>query len=117
MKAPVSMRDVAARAGVTAATVSLVLRRSPLISVPTRERVLAAVQALGYRPHPFVQSLMRTRRSRRGAALGPVLAFVTAFPTRDGWRRDPTPVFRQMFAGAQARADEGGYRLQEFWLN
>ncbi len=114
---PVSMRDVAAHASVTAATVSLVLRRSPLISAPTRERVLAAVRTLGYRPHPFVQSLMRTRRRRGAAALGPVIAFVTAYATRDGWRREPTPVFRQMFAGAQARAAECGYRLQEFWLH
>jgi DNA-binding LacI/PurR family transcriptional regulator len=119
MKTParVSMRDVAAKVGVTAATVSLCLRRSPLISAPTRERVLAAVRALGYRPHPFVQSLMRTRRRGGSAALGPVIAFVTAFPTRDGWRREPTPVFRQMFTGAQARAEECGYGLQEFWLH
>lgn len=111
------MRDVAARAEVTAATVSLVLRRSPLISIPTRERVLAAVRALNYRPHPYVQSLMRTRRRRGAAPLGPVIAFVTGHATRDGWRRDPTPVFRQMFAGAQARAAECGYRLAEFWLH
>ncbi len=111
------MRDVAARAAVSAATVSLVLRRSPLISAKTRERVLSAARALGYRPNPFVQSLMRTRRRRGGAALGPVLAFVTGHPSRDGWRRDPTPVFRQMFEGARLRAEECGYRLEEFWLH
>lgn len=114
---PVSMRDVAAHADVSAATVSLVLRRSPLISAATRARVLAAAHALGYRPNPFVQSLMRTRRRRGSAALGPVMAFVTAHPTRDGWRRDPTPVFRQMFEGARTRAGECGYRLEEFWLH
>lgn len=111
------MRDVAARAQVSAATVSLVLRRSPLISPDTRARVLEAAKALGYRPNPFVQSLMRTRRRRGEAALGPVVAFVTAHPARDGWRRDPTPVFRQMFDGAKARAEECGYRLEEFWLH
>lgn len=111
------MRDVAARAAVSVATVSLVLRRSPLITADTRERVLAAVQALGYRPNPFVQSLMRTRRRRGGPLSGAVIAYVTAFPTREGWRKDPTPVFRQMFDGASARAAECGYRLEEFWLH
>lgn len=111
------MRDVAEKAGVTASTVSLCLRRSPRISARTRKRVLAAARELGYRPHPLVQSLMRTRRRRGMAALGPALAFVTAFPTRDGWRRDPTPVFGQMFEGAQRRAEECGYQLQEFWLH
>lgn len=113
----VSMRDVARKAGVTTSTVSLCLRQSPRISAETRQRVLAAAEALGYRPHPLVQSLMRTRRRRGEAALGPALAFVTAFPTRDGWRRDPTPVFGQMFAGARQRAEECGYQLQEFWLH
>lgn len=111
------MRDVAARAAVSPATVSLVLRRSPLISAHTCARVLEAAQSLGYRPNPFVQSLMRTRRRRGCAALGPVIAFVTAHATHDGWRRDPTPVFRQMFAGSRARAEECGYRLEEFWLH
>jgi DNA-binding LacI/PurR family transcriptional regulator len=110
------MRDVAARAEVSPATVSLVLRRSPLISAATQARVLEAARLLGYRPNPFVQSLMRTRRRRGEAALGPVIAFVTAHGTRDGWRRDPTPVFRQMFDGARRRAEECGYRLEEFWL-
>lgn len=110
------MRDVAAHAAVSPATVSLVLRRSPLISAETRARVMEAARTLGYRPNPYVQSLMRTRRRRGSAALGPVIAFVTAHPTRDGWRRDPTPVFRQMFEGARARAEECGYRLEEFWL-
>lgn len=64
----VTMRDVAVRAGVTAATVSLALRDSPEISAQTKARVLAAVQELGYRPNPYVQSLMRTRRRGRGAA-------------------------------------------------
>lgn len=110
------MRDVAARAGVTASTVSLCLKASPLISAATRDRVLAAANELGYRPNPLVRALMKSRRRRGGAPGGPTLAFVTAFPTRDGWRQLGTPVFPQMFEGAKARAAECGYGLQEFWL-
>ncbi len=110
------MRDVAVRAGVTASTVSLCLKASPLISAATRERVLTAARELGYRPNPLVRALMKARRRRGGAPGGPTLAFVTAFPTRDGWQQLGTPVFPQMFEGAKARAVECGYGLQEFWL-
>ena len=111
------MRDVAARAGVTAATVSLSLRGSPLITAATRDKVLEAARALGYQPNPLVRALMRSRRRRGAAPGGPTLAFVTGFPSRHGWRRLPTPVFKQMFAGAGVRAEQCGYGLQEFWLH
>lgn len=111
------MRDVAARVGVTASTVSLSLRGHASITVATRERVLSAAHELGYRPNPMVRALMRSRRHRGAAPGGPAIAFVTAFPTRDGWRTLGTPVFAQMFEGARARAEQCGYRLQEFWLH
>lgn len=117
MGSTVSMRDVAARAGVTAATVSLALRDSPQISAETRARVLAAVKELGYRPNPYIQSLMRTRRRGKAAAQDATLALVTAFPARQGWRDDPTPMFTQLFAGAAERSTDLGFQLKEFWLH
>lgn len=60
----VTMRDVATLARVDAAIVSRVLRRDPTLVVrqETRERVLAAVAKLDYRPNPAARSL-RTARS------------------------------------------------------
>lgn len=110
------MKDVALHAGVTPATVSLSLRNSPLISAETKERVRAAADALGYRPNPYVRALMRSRRQGQLPTHSPVLAFVTGFPTRDGWRKTPTPIFRQLYDGAKARAEFLGFSLQEFWL-
>lgn len=43
-----TLRDIAARADVSVATASLVLRDSPLVAAKTRARVQAAAQALGY---------------------------------------------------------------------
>src|SRR4051794_36894632 len=43
-----TMADVVQRAGVSRATASLVLRDSPLVACPTRDRVQAAVEELGY---------------------------------------------------------------------
>ncbi|MGQ9371570.1 LacI family DNA-binding transcriptional regulator [Azospirillum sp. ST 5-10] len=44
----VTLQDVAADAGVSRSTVSLVLRESPLVAEETRRRVLASMEALGY---------------------------------------------------------------------
>jgi LacI family transcriptional regulator len=49
-KKPVTLRQVAERAGVSAATASLVLNGKGEISEATRQRVLSAVQAMNYTP-------------------------------------------------------------------
>jgi LacI family transcriptional regulator len=51
------MRMVAAQAGVSAMTVSRVLHRDPGVRPETRERVLAAVDELGYRRNEIARSL------------------------------------------------------------
>lgn len=56
-----TIADVAALAGVGAGTVSRVLNGSPKVSVATRERVLATIAELGYRPNPLAQGLSRGR--------------------------------------------------------
>ncbi len=57
------IRDVAARAGVSSATVSRVLADKPHVSDEVRGRVRAAAEALGYRPNRIARSL-RVQRSR-----------------------------------------------------
>jgi DNA-binding LacI/PurR family transcriptional regulator len=61
-RAPV-MADVARIAGVSHQTVSRVLHDHPNVRATTRERVLAAVRALGYRPNAAARTLA-TRRTR-----------------------------------------------------
>jgi len=110
------MRHIAAHSRVSVATVSKCLSGKRDVSEVTRRRVLAACRELGYRPNPLVAALMRTRRRHGRPADTLTLAYVTAFPTADGWRQHPSPIFRQMFAGAEARARERNYRLEHFWL-
>ncbi|MCS0627913.1 LacI family DNA-binding transcriptional regulator [Telluria mixta] len=54
-----SINAVAEYAGVSIATVSRVLNSSKPVNAHTRERVEAAVEALGYRANMFARSLMR----------------------------------------------------------
>jgi LacI family transcriptional regulator len=57
----VTIIDVADRAGVSFKTVSRVLNREPNVRAKTRERVLAAVAELGYRPNIGARSLAGSR--------------------------------------------------------
>lgn len=57
----VTVKTVAAHAGVSAQTVSRVLRGQGYVSEKTRAKVLAAVTAVGYRPNAVGRSLRATR--------------------------------------------------------
>ncbi|XVU22135.1 LacI family DNA-binding transcriptional regulator [Actinoplanes sp. CA-054009] len=63
------LSDVAARVGVSTASVSLVLRGAPGPSAETRERVLAAAAELGYRADRTASLLARRRRHLLGVML------------------------------------------------
>src|ERR1700729_3883321 len=71
---PVTLRDVAVRAGVHPATASRALNPETriLVSEDTARRVTAAAARLGYRPNPVARSL-RTRRSHTIGVLIPDL--------------------------------------------
>jgi DNA-binding LacI/PurR family transcriptional regulator len=58
-----TLADVAARAGVSTALVSIAMRDAKGVSAATRERILAAARDIGYRPDARAR-LLRSRRSR-----------------------------------------------------
>lgn len=70
---PARIADVAARAGVGVATVSRVMNGRPNVASATRERVLAAVRELDYRP----SSVARNLSLRRSHVIGVVIPFFT----------------------------------------
>ena len=55
------IEDVARKAGASSKTVSRVLNNEPNVSDDMRQRILAAVEALGYRPNPSARSLASNR--------------------------------------------------------
>src|SRR5690349_14390719 len=54
---PINLRDVARMAGVSVATVSMVINDNPRISRATHMRVQRLIERLGYRPNRLAQSL------------------------------------------------------------
>lgn len=109
-----TLKQIAAAAGVTAATVSMALRNSPRISATVRDRVQTLAVKMNYHPDPLIAALAG-RRSGRGAGqeIG-TIAYVTAFPEREGWRCNRfSPA---VFTGACERAAQQGYRVEHFWL-
>ncbi|WP_095200465.1 LacI family DNA-binding transcriptional regulator [Mesorhizobium carmichaelinearum] len=58
---PVTLRDVAARAGVSVATASKALNDQGRMTAETRERIRETARSLGFRPNSLAQSLLRRR--------------------------------------------------------
>lgn len=65
----VTIREVAESAGVSYATVSHVINNTRLVSPETRERVLAAMDALNYRPNALARSLRQGKTNTLGLVL------------------------------------------------
>jgi len=114
VKTPASIRDVAARSGYSKSTVSLVFRGDPSIPKETADKIWRAARELDYRPNPLVVSLVSTLRARKSRSAGPVIAYLTSYPSRTGWKRNRT--FERHFVGARTRCSELGYRLEHFWF-
>lgn len=108
------MKDVAVAAGVARSTVSLALRNDRSIPPATRSRIFAAAAKLGYKTNPLVSALMTSLHARRTNHKHTVLAYVTSDPEDAPWRT--YRVFLELREGAEQRAEELGYRLQEMPL-
>ena len=96
----VTLNDVAAQAGVSYMTVSRVVNNKGEISEKTRQRVLQAIQELGYRPNVVARSLAAGRTCTIGVVTVELYRFA---PSR-------------MATGIQQRCQELGYLLLVEWM-
>ena len=90
-----TLQDVARRAGVTAATVSNVLTGRVGVQAATRQRVLAAIDAVGYRPNLVA----------RGLAGGKTFTLAVVVPSL------ANPFFAEVVETMEAVADAEAYQL------
>lgn len=91
----ITINDVAEAAGVSRQTVSRAINGKDEISARTRERVMAAVEKLGYRPSRLAQGMV-TQRTR---TVGLEVADIT------------NPIFAEIVRGAQDVAMANEYHL------
>ena len=110
----ISLKDIADVVGVSRMTVSLALHNHPSISEETRRRIREQAAQMGYKPDPELTRVMDQIRSKRHSSFPPHIAYITAHPNRNQWRDHPTHF--SYHNGAAQRADECGYRLEDFWL-
>ncbi len=108
----ITLGEIAEKAGVTRMAVSLALRGKAGVSDATRVRVLEIAAQLGYRPDPEVSNLMARIRAKTPTTTKACLALLTAGPTTPGSKRSITE--RKYVEGVVSRADEYGYRIEEF---
>jgi LacI family transcriptional regulator len=92
---PTTIRDVAAAAGVSPATVSRVLNGKEDVAADLRRRVLDAVSGLGYRRNGPARSL----RTRAAMVLGVIISDIT------------NPFFTAVVRGAEDQAQLAGYSV------
>jgi LacI family transcriptional regulator len=61
-----TLNDVARRVGVSARTVSRVVNNEAVVAEPTRQKILAVIDELGYRPNPMARALITQRSGTLG---------------------------------------------------
>jgi LacI family transcriptional regulator len=95
-------------------TVSRVLRNSPHVASATRAKVQRAARKLGYRPNPQVARLMAIVRGAKGRRVQAVIGVI-----RDDIPDDELHDRAYQYvsiADIRARAEQHGYRAEEFFL-
>lgn len=93
MKKKITIRDVAAAAGVSHQTVSRVINDRPDVAKETRQRVWQVIEKLGYQPSAIARSLV----SQRSYTLGLITADFTDY------------FFTQVIVGAEIEARKHDY--------
>jgi LacI family transcriptional regulator len=95
-KATVSMKDVAALAGVSLGTVSNVLNSPDIVAEPTRRRVELAIAKLGWIPNEPARQL----RAGRSRSIGMIVMDIA------------NPFYTDLVIGAENCVHERGYSVQ-----
>lgn len=102
-KKSITIKDVAAAAGVSVATISLVMRDMGTFPDSTRERVKNIAQEMGYSPNRRAASF-RTGRSR-------TIGYILPSADNQGWVDQWTPMIAQAVLNIILAASERGYAI------
>jgi DNA-binding LacI/PurR family transcriptional regulator len=109
-----TVRSLARELGLSRTTVSDALRGAPRVDLETVRRVQEAARLAGYQRNPLAAALMSELRRSRGATFRGVIAAIDLDePSRPGYA---ARFHRELVVGAASRADELGFKLENFVL-
>lgn len=107
------LRDVAKKAGVHLTTAARAMKNDPRVKPATLEHVQQVAKEMGYSPDPMLSALSTYRAANRRPLYHGTVAWITNFPTEDGWRVESFSKYRE---GAAEALAEHGYQLEDHWL-
>ncbi len=108
MSKKVSLRDVAQHCGVSAMTVSCVVRRINCVKESTRKRIEAAIEELGYQIDPTLRALVAYRTKSANTDTAKYKASLAFFDS------EPSEFSRSMYEHCQKEGWRRGYDLKYF---
>lgn len=110
----VTLKQVAAKAGVHVSTAWRALKNDTYVDATKRAKIRAVAKELGYTPDPMLTALSHYRRRQNPPAYQSTFAWVNAFPERRACLEQDN--IRTFHTGAVEFAASMGFRLEEFWL-
>ncbi|HEX4085799.1 MAG TPA: LacI family DNA-binding transcriptional regulator [Chthoniobacteraceae bacterium] len=110
-----TMHEIAERAGVGKATVSLALRDDPRLRPETRRRIQKLAAKMGYRTNATVANLMAQLRASRTPKYQATLGLLNV--SSDPKTLSGLCTFREWVKGCHERAIQLGYGLDPFWVH
>ena len=110
-----TMHQIAERAGVGKATVSLALRDDPRLRPETRRRIQQLAAEMGYRTNATIANLMAQLRASRSSKYHATIGLLNASPDPEALSAGRPAT--EWITGCHDRADQLGYGLEPFWLH
>jgi DNA-binding LacI/PurR family transcriptional regulator len=112
----VTIRDIAARTGVSHVTVSYALRGMSRVSMALRERICDEARKMGYRPDPMLRALSTYRRAQHGETrIQSALGWLSCWDLPEAMHTRKE--FHAYWLGVKTVAENNGYRLESLAPN
>src|SRR5581483_3428345 len=108
----ITLKDIAAKLGVTHTTVSLALKNHHRISKARREQIQRLAKQMGYVPDPFLSGLSAYRRRNALVNFQGTIAWIRHWQVIN--IRAKMAYHRNLWRGACQAAKRFGYQIEEF---
>jgi LacI family transcriptional regulator len=108
----VTLRDIAQKLGIHHSTVGRALQNASNISLARRKEIQEAAREMGYQPNAMATILGHQRHAHETRTISAEIAWINCWRTPNQLRK-----YREYdlyWKGASFRAEQNGYRLEEF---